>query len=101
MIVVLAPRPRKFFGNRPVRNAHQLPTLDGASPSPVMPVLAPGCRSTPRPMPISTEISAVMPNQSSVFQASRAALETARRLEMELTTAVKMRGTTAVCSSET
>ena len=99
--VVLAPRPRKFFGNRPVRKAHQSPDLPAYLASWLMPVLAPGCSSTPRPMPISTAISEVMANQSSVFQASRAALETARRLEMELTTAVKIRGTTAVCSSET
>jgi len=52
-------------------------------------------------MPISTAISDVMANQSSVFHASFAALDTCRRFEMELTTAVKMRGTTAVCSSET
>ena len=52
-------------------------------------------------MPMDTAISAVIANQSSVFQASLAALDTWRRLAMELTTAVKMRGTTAVCSSET
>ena len=66
-----------------------------------MPVLAPGCSSTPSPMPISTATSDVMANHSRVFQASLAALETWRRLEIELTTAVKIRGTTAVCSSET
>jgi BMFP domain-containing protein YqiC len=52
-------------------------------------------------MPISTAIREVMANQRSVFQASLAALDTWRRLEMELTTAVKIRGTTAVCSSDT
>ena len=52
-------------------------------------------------MPMLTAIRAVMANQSSVFQASLAALDTWRRLAMELTTAVKISGTTAACSSET
>jgi len=84
------------LGKRPVRNAHQSPDLPEYSASPEMSVLAPGCSSMPSPMPISTAIRDVMANHSRVFQASLAALETSRRLEMELTTAVKIRGTTAV-----
>ena len=84
-----------------MRKAHQSPDLPRYLASSVMPVLAPGCSSTPRPMPISTAIRDVMANQSSVFHASFAAFDTCRRFEMELTTAVKMSGTTAVCSSET
>jgi hypothetical protein len=99
--VELAPSPRKFLGNRPTRKAHQSPDLPEYLASSEMPVLAPGCSRTPRPMPISTAIRDVMANHSRVFQASLAALDTWRRFEMELTTAVKIRGTTAVCSSDT
>ncbi|MNI73125.1 hypothetical protein D3C73_1291050 [compost metagenome] len=74
--VELAPSPRKFLGNRPIRKAHQSPVLPVYLASSVIPVAAPGCRRTPSPMPISTETSEVMANQSSVFHASRAALET-------------------------
>ncbi|MCY1240062.1 hypothetical protein D9M72_528910 [compost metagenome] len=99
--VELAPRPRKFLGKSPTRNAHQSPDLPEYLASWVMPVLAPGWSNTPRPMPISTAIRDVMANHRSVFHASFAALDTWRRFEIELTTAVKMSGTTAVCSSET
>ncbi len=50
---------------------------------------------------MSTAMSAVIANHRSVFHASLAALETWRRFAIELTTAVKMRGTTAVCSRAT
>src|SRR6476661_1439482 len=74
--VELAPRPRKFLGNRPIRNDHQSPVLPAYLASWVMPVFAPGCRSTPSPMPIRTAIRDVMANHSRVFHASLAALET-------------------------
>ena len=40
--VVLAPRPRKFFGNRPVRKAHQSPDLPAYLASWLMPVSGAG-----------------------------------------------------------
>lgn len=39
--VELAPSPRKFFGKRPIRNAHQSPVLPAYSAFCVIPVAAP------------------------------------------------------------
>ena len=52
-------------------------------------------------MPIATAISAVMANHSSVWAASRAALETCLRLAIDTMTAVTISGGTSALSSET
>ena len=52
-------------------------------------------------MPMTTAISAVMANHSSVFQASRAAPVTSRRLAIEATIARKTSGGTMARSSVT
>lgn len=55
----------------------------------------PGWTTTASTMPITTAISEVMANHMRVFHASRAALETSRRLAIEEMTAVTTSGTTA------
>ena len=97
----LACRPRKFDGTRPVMKAHQEPVLDGALPSPVTVVCAPGCSTRPRTMPMITEMKAVIANHSRVLPARRAALVTLRRLAIDAMTAVNTSGTTATVSSLT
>ena len=64
-------------------------------------VWSPGWSTRPSTMPIETAISAVMANQTSVFQARRAAPVTSRRLAMEATIARKTSGGTTARSSVT
>ncbi len=88
-------------GMMPVRKSSQLPAWSGLAPS------AGGVRSEPepgldtRPMtrPMTTAISEVIMNQSSVRPASRAALLTFRRLVMDTMIAKKTSGATASFSS--
>ena len=92
-------RPRKLAGTRPVRKPSHEPCVPVyASAGAAAPLPAPGWTTRPSTRPTVTAIRAVIPNHSSVFHASRAALETSRRLAIEEITAVTMSGTTAALS---
>ncbi len=83
-------------GTIPVRKSIQEPVLSGLAPSfGVRPVPAPGLVTRPMTRPMATAISEVIMNQSSVREASRAALFTFRRLVMETRIAKKTSGATA------
>src|SRR5690625_881511 len=91
------PRPRKFWGTRPVRKSSHDPVREGSKPSSaVTEVLWPGLKTKPRAIPTATDASAVTPNHSSVWPARRAALVTLPRVAIEATIAVKISGGTMV-----
>ena len=99
---VLAPRPRKLLGIRPLRKSSQLPVVPTSEPASGLSVeLLPGWKTSPSPMPIATETAAVIANQRSVCQASRAALVTCCRLAIDATIARNTSGGTIVLSSVT
>lgn len=83
-------------GTMPVRKSIQLPVRFGSLPSAaVRPVPEPGSVSRPIAMPMPTAISEVIMNQSSVREASRAALFTFRRLVIDTRMAKKTSGAMA------
>src|SRR3954468_25037672 len=94
--------PKMLPGTRPVRKSHQPPVVPMSWAAEASTELfRPGLVSRPSPMPMETAISAVMANQSRVWPASRAALDTCLRLAMLTMTAVTISGGTRTFSSVT
>ncbi len=89
-------------GMIPVRKSSHDPFFLGSPPSAaVRPVPAPGSVSRPMTRPMTTAISDVIMNQSRVRVASRAALETFRRLVIDTKMAKNTSGATTTISSWT